>query len=240
MPPIIALDYPTLTDATALLARFTSSTPLVVKIGMELYYGNGPAALAQLQAAHPVQIFLDLKLHDIPHTVERAAFQLGRLGVQLTTAHAAGGLAMLQAANRGLAAGAAEAGLPAPKLLAITQLTSTSQSMLNTQLQISGSVAASVQHLAAIAQAAGCAGVVASAREVPLIRAVTKPEFLIVTPGIRPTPVADDQVRVTTPAQAKALGANAIVVGRPITQVADPVAAYDEICRAWLGEKEDS
>lgn len=231
--PIIALDFPTLVETTDFLAAMPR-TKLAVKVGMELFYGNGPALLTTLRATRELAIFLDLKLHDIPHTVERAAAQLGRLGVQWTTVHAAGGSEMLRAARRGLAAGAAAVGLPAPKLLAITQLTSTSRAMLNNELGIPGEVAPAVQHLAAIAQASGCDGVVASAREVPLIRAVTRPDFLVVTPGIRPAgSAADDQVRVTTPAQARALGSSAIVVGRPITQAPDPAAAYAAIKTQW-------
>lgn len=231
--PIIALDFPTLAETTAFLAKMPQER-LAVKVGMELFYGNGPALLTTLRAARPLDIFLDLKLHDIPHTVARAAAQLGRLGVQWTTVHAAGGSDMLRAARRGLTAGAAAVGLPAPKLLAITQLTSTSRSMLNNELGIPGDVAPAVQHLAAIAQASGCDGVVASAREVPLIRAVTRPAFLVVTPGIRPAgSAADDQVRITTPAQARSLGSSAIVVGRPITQASEPAAAYADIKTQW-------
>ncbi|KRN25457.1 orotidine-5'-phosphate decarboxylase [Lacticaseibacillus camelliae] len=234
MAPIIALDFPTLEDTTGFLKRFEGGEPLTVKIGMELFYAAGPAAIKAVRQAHPVEIFLDLKLHDIPHTVERAAYQLGRLGVQLTTAHAAGGSAMLAAAKRGLVAGAASQGLPAPKLLAITQLTSTSATMMHQELQIEGPVVDSVQHLAAVAQAAGADGVVASAQEAPLIRAITRPDFLIVTPGIRPAgSQKGDQVRITTPGQAAQLGSSAIVVGRPITQAADPVLAYQHITEEW-------
>lgn len=234
MGPIIALDFPTLEATTTFLKPFAEVQPLTVKIGMELYYADGAKAITAIRQQLACDIFLDLKLHDIPHTVERAAYQLGRLGVQLTTAHAAGGSAMLAAAKRGLVAGATAAGLPAPKLLAITQLTSTSAAMLHDELQIPGPIADSVQHLAAVAQAAGADGVVASAQEAPLIREVTRPEFLIVTPGIRPAgSQKNDQVRTVTPAQAAQLGSSAIVVGRPITQAADPVAAYQQINDEW-------
>ena len=234
MSPIIALDFPTIEETTAFLERFKGVRPLTVKIGMELFYGVGPRAVGGVMLQGDVNVFLDLKLHDIPHTVERAAYQIGRMGVQLTTAHAAGGSEMLAAAKRGLLAGAAESGFPAPKLLAITQLTSTSPAMMHNELQIPGPVADSVQHLAAIAQAAGADGVVASAQEAPLIRAITRPDFLIVTPGIRPAgSEKGDQVRTTTPAQAAQLGSSAIVVGRPITQAADPVKAFKQIGRQW-------
>ncbi|MFD1391997.1 orotidine-5'-phosphate decarboxylase [Lacticaseibacillus jixianensis] len=234
MSPIIALDFPTIEETTAFLERFKGVRPLTVKIGMELFYGVGPRAVGDVMLQGGVKVFLDLKLHDIPHTVERAAYQIGRMGVQLTTAHAAGGSAMLAAAKRGLLAGAAAAGFPAPKLLAITQLTSTSAAMMHTELQIPGPVADSVQHLAAVAQSAGADGVVASAQEAPLIRAITRPDFLIVTPGIRPAgSEKGDQVRTTTPAQAAQLGSSALVVGRPITQAADPVAVYQQIDQEW-------
>lgn len=234
MSPIIALDFPTLRETTAFLAPFAGVKPLTVKIGMELFYGVGPRVVSAILHQGNAAVFLDLKLHDIPHTVERAAYQIGRLGVQLTTAHAAGGSRMLAAAKRGLVAGAAAAGLPAPKLLAITQLTSTSDTMLHNELQVSGSVGDSVQHLAVLAQTAGADGVVASAREAQLIRAVTRSDFLIVTPGIRPAgSQKGDQVRTTTPAQAAQLGSSAIVLGRPITQAADPLAAYQQINEEW-------
>ncbi|WP_179395411.1 orotidine-5'-phosphate decarboxylase [Lacticaseibacillus absianus] len=234
MQPIIALDFPALEDATAFVRRFDLHQPLFVKVGMELFYASGPQIISALRAVRPLNIFLDLKLHDIPHTVERAAYQLGRLGIQLTTVHAAGGQQMIAAAKRGLLAGAADAGLPPARLLAITHLTSSDQAMLTTELQIDVPIASAVQHLAAVAQAAGADGVVASAQELPLIRAVTAPDFLVVTPGIRPADAAvGDQVRVVTPAEAARLGSSAIVVGRPITQASDPLAAYRQINQEW-------
>ncbi|WP_125703360.1 orotidine-5'-phosphate decarboxylase [Lacticaseibacillus daqingensis] len=234
MLPIIALDFPTPEEATRFIARFDPKEPLFVKVGMELFYAAGPQIIRDLQAVRPVNIFLDLKLHDIPHTVERAAYQLGRLGVQLTTVHAAGGSRMITAAKAGLLAGAKDAGCPPARLLAITHLTSSDQAMLSNELSINVPLTQAVQHLAAVAQAAGADGVVASAQEVPLIRAVTAPDFLIVTPGIRPANAAvGDQVRVVTPAGAAKLGSSAIVVGRPITQAPDPVAAYAAINTEW-------
>ncbi|MFD1432932.1 orotidine-5'-phosphate decarboxylase [Lacticaseibacillus yichunensis] len=234
MPPIIALDFPDFDQAKQFLRQFSPSEELVVKIGMELVYAEGPQLMADIEAVHPAQVFLDLKLHDIPHTVEQAAFQLGRLGAAMTTVHAAGGSAMIQAAKRGLLAGAQEAGKAAPRLLAVTQLTSTSQEMLNNELQIPGTPAESVVHLAKLAAAAGADGVIASPLEASLIRAAVGGDFLIVTPGIRPAGAAiGDQKRVTTPGDAKRLGSSAIVVGRPITQSADPVAAYHAIAKEW-------
>ncbi|WP_262314637.1 orotidine-5'-phosphate decarboxylase [Lacticaseibacillus parakribbianus] len=234
MPPIIALDFATADQAVAFVAQFPAASPLFVKVGMEVYYAAGPAIIRQLQAQRPLQIFLDLKLHDIPNTVEKAAAQIGRLGVAITTVHAAGGSRMIAAAKAGLRAGAEAAGVKPPRLLAITHLTSSSQAMLTNELSVAVPLPDAVQHLAAVAQAAGADGVVASAQEVPLIRAVTGPDFLIVTPGIRPANAAKgDQVRVVTPGQAAALGASAIVVGRPITQAADPLAAYNQINQEW-------
>lgn len=234
MTPIIALDFKDQATTLDFLARFPKDERLFVKIGMELFYAEGPAIITAIQAAHPVDIFLDLKLHDIPNTVEKAAWQLGKLGVTLTTVHAAGGKEMMLAAKRGLLAGAKAANHPAPKMLAITHLTSTDQTMLENQLFIDVPLNQAVQHLAAIAQASDADGVVASALETPLIRSVTKPEFLVVTPGIRPHGAAiGDQKRVVTPGRAKRLGSSAIVVGRPITQAPDPVEAYQSIKKAW-------
>lgn len=234
MEPIIALDFATGKQALDFVSRFDADTPLFVKVGMELYYAQGPSIIRQLQALRPLNIFLDLKLHDIPHTVEQAAYQLGRLGVSLTTAHAAGGSAMLAAAKRGLLAGAASVGALPPRLLAITQLTSTDDAMFHDELQLSGEISASVSHLAQMAQAAGADGVVASAQEAQLLRQVVGPDFLIITPGIRPVGAAiGDQKRVATPALAKQWGSSGIVVGRPITQASDPLAAYAQINQEW-------
>ena len=234
MQPFIALDFPNKQQALDFVAGFDASEPLFVKVGMELYYAEGPQIIRDLQALRPLNIFLDLKLHDIPHTVEMAAYQLGRLGVSLTTAHAAGGQEMLAAAKRGLLAGAKDAGCLPPRLLAITQLTSTDEAMLHDQLQIQGPVRDSVKHLAALSQNAGADGVVASAQEAQDIRQVVRPDFLIITPGIRPAGAdIGDQKRVVTPAQAKQLGSSGIVVGRPITKAQDPIAAYHQIQTEW-------
>jgi len=232
-PVIIALDFPTSDQALTFLDQFPQTTSVTVKIGMELFYAAGPAIVKAIQArGHAV--FLDLKLHDIPNTVESAMRVIGRLGVRYTTVHAAGGHIMLAAAKRGLVAGATAAGLPAPKLLAITQLTSTDQTMLNTDQQIPGSVQASVVHYAQLAQASDCDGVICSAQEVAAIHQAVGADFLGITPGIRPLSAAtDDQQRVMTPTAAAQAGSNGLVVGRPITQANDPVAAYTEIVKEW-------
>ncbi|CAM3141519.1 orotidine-5'-phosphate decarboxylase [Lactiplantibacillus plajomi] len=232
-PVIIALDFPTAETALAFLDRFPASTAVTVKIGMELFYATGPAIVRAVQErGHAV--FLDLKLHDIPNTVEAAMRVIGRLGVTYTTVHAAGGHVMLAAAKRGLLAGAQSQGLAAPQLLAITQLTSTNQTILNEDQQIAGSVQQSVVHYAKVAKQSGCDGVICSAQEVAAIHAACGPDFLGITPGIRPASAqADDQQRVMTPAQAAAAGSNGLVVGRPITQAADPRTAYQQILTEW-------
>ncbi|WP_318765574.1 orotidine-5'-phosphate decarboxylase [Lactiplantibacillus carotarum] len=235
-PVIIALDFPTAERALSFLDQFPAALHVTVKIGMELFYAAGPAIVKAVQErGHAV--FLDLKLHDIPNTVGAAMRVIGQMGVTYTTVHAAGGHVMLAAAKAGLVAGAAAEGLPAPKLLAITQLTSTNQAILNSDQQIAGTVQDSVVHYAQLAQASGCDGVICSAQEVSAIHAAVGPDFLGITPGIRPASArADDQQRVMTPAQAAQAGSNGLVVGRPITQAADPVSAYQQIMQEWSGQ----
>ncbi|WP_048000356.1 orotidine-5'-phosphate decarboxylase [Lactiplantibacillus herbarum] len=232
-PVIIALDFPTAEKALAFLDQFSAELHVTVKIGMELFYAAGPAIVKAIQdRGHDV--FLDLKLHDIPNTVEAGMRVIGRLGVTYTTVHAAGGHVMLAAAKRGLLAGAAEEGLAAPKLLAITQLTSTSQEILNEDQQIAGTVQASVVHYAQLAQQSDCDGVICSAQEISAIHVAVGDDFLGITPGIRPASAqADDQQRVMTPAAAAKAGSNGLVVGRPITQADDPVEAYQRIMTEW-------
>jgi orotidine-5'-phosphate decarboxylase len=175
-----------------------------------------------------VPVFLDLKLHDIPNTVERAARNLARLGVALMTTHAGGGRAMLEAAVRGAAAGTPE-GASRPLVLAVTVLTSLDDAALD-ELGVPGGAAARVVSWARLARAAGCDGVVCSPRETAALRGQLGPEFVLLTPGIRPAggEVAD-QKRVATPRDAVAAGATYIVVGRPITAAADPAAAAESI-----------
>ncbi|WP_338209766.1 orotidine-5'-phosphate decarboxylase [Lactiplantibacillus paraxiangfangensis] len=235
-PVIIALDFPTAERALSFLDQFPEELHVTVKIGMELFYAAGPAIVKAVQErGHAV--FLDLKLHDIPNTVEAAMRVIGQLGVTYTTVHAAGGHVMLAAAKRGLVAGAAAQGLPAPKLLAITQLTSTDQSILNDDQQIMGTVQQSVVHYADLAKASNCDGVICSAQEVAAIHEAVGTDFLGITPGIRPKRAqADDQQRVMTPQAAAKAGSNGLVVGRPITQADDPVVAYQQIVKEWSGQ----
>lgn len=232
-PVIIALDFENQQIVTDFLAQFPPTDQPMVKVGMELFYLAGPSILRTLQE-RGLRVFLDLKLYDIPHTVERAMRQLGRQGVALVTVHAAGGAAMIAAARRGLDQGSREAGVAPAKLLAITQLTSTSEAQMQAEQLVSADLPTAVTHLARLAQANGADGVVASALEDPTIHAAIAPEFLCINPGIRlATDTADDQQRVVTPAQAAHLGSDGIVVGRSITQAADPVAAYHQVLAEW-------
>ena len=218
---IIACDFASATETYAFLDRFTEEKPFV-KIGMELYYAEGPAIVREIRRrGHSV--FLDLKLHDIPNTVEKAMRVLSRLDVQMVNLHAAGTKAMMEAALRGLTR---EDGTR-PILLAVTQLTSTSEERMHDELLISGSIADCVCHYARMAKEAGLDGVVCSPLEAGMVKERCGKEFLTVTPGIRfADGVVGDQVRITTPARAKEIGSDFIVVGRPITAAEDPVAAY--------------
>lgn len=218
---IIACDFASATETYAFLDRFTEEKPFV-KIGMELYYAEGPAIVREIRRrGHPV--FLDLKLHDIPNTVEKAMRVLSRLDVQMVNLHAAGTKAMMEAALKGLTR---EDGTR-PILLAVTQLTSTSEERMHDELLISGSIADCVCHYARMAKEAGLDGVVCSPLEAGMVKERCGKEFLTVTPGIRfADGVVGDQVRITTPARAKEIGSDFIVVGRPITAAEDPVAAY--------------
>jgi orotidine-5'-phosphate decarboxylase len=210
--------------AAAEIARL-AGTGAAIKLGLEYFVANGPEGVAAVRGA--ARLFLDLKLHDIPNTVAGAVRSACRIAPDMLTLHAAGGPAMLRAA---VAAAREAGGATPPQLLAITVLTSLDAEDLATTGQV-GPVAAQVQRLAELAQRAGCAGVVCSPQEVALLRAQCGPDFLLVTPGIRPAWAASgDQKRITTPAEAIAAGADHLVIGRPITQAADPAAAVARIC----------
>ena len=226
---IIACDFASATETYAFLDRFTEEKPFV-KIGMELYYAEGPAIVREIRRrGHSV--FLDLKLHDIPNTVEKAMRVLSRLDVQMVNLHAAGTKAMMEAALRGLTR---EDGTR-PILLAVTQLTSTSEERMHDELLISGSIADCVCHYARMAKEAGLDGVVCSPLEAGMVKERCGKEFLTVTPGIRFVDgVVGDQVRITTPARAKEIGSDFIVVGRPITAAEDPVAAYRKCVKEFV------
>ncbi|KHD44207.1 orotidine-5'-phosphate decarboxylase [Streptococcus hongkongensis] len=223
--PIIALDFPSVEELKSFLSLFPKEEKLYVKIGMELYYAAGPEIVRYVKSlGHSV--FLDLKLHDIPNTVKSTMKVLSRMGIDMTTVQAAGGLEMLQAARQGLGDG--------PILIAVTQLTSTSETMMQEDQNIQTSLLESVLHYAKRTALAGLDGVVCSAHEVAAIKAVTPDSFVCLTPGIRPTGSdIGDQKRIMTPSQAKAIGSDYIVVGRPITLAKDPVAAYQAIKTEW-------
>ena len=218
---IIACDFASAEETYAFLDRFTEEKPFV-KIGMELYYAEGPAIVRELhRRGH--KIFLDLKLHDIPNTVQKAMAVLSRLDVEMVNLHAAGTKAMMEAALKGLTR---EDG-SRPILLAVTQLTSTDEQRMHAELLIYGSLNECVCHYAELAKEAGLDGVVCSPLEAGMVKNRCGKDFLTVTPGIRFADGAvGDQVRITTPARAKEIGSDYIVVGRPITAAADPVAAY--------------
>ncbi|HAM62537.1 MAG: orotidine 5'-phosphate decarboxylase [Firmicutes bacterium GWF2_51_9] len=232
--PIIALDFPSFREVEAFLNKFEGES-LFVKVGMELYYQEGPDIVRYLKD-HGHQVFLDLKLHDIPNTVESAMRGLAKLGIDLTNVHAAGGKAMMEAALNGLREGTPE-GKTVPKLIAVTQLTSTTETAMHQEQLIPVKLIESVTHYAKLAQEAGLDGVVCSPLEADAVREATSEEFLRVTPGIRPSDAAvNDQKRITTPSMAKQIGSTHIVVGRPITRAENPIQAYLDILMEWNGE----
>ena len=227
---IIACDFPTAEETFAFLDRFREEKPFV-KIGMELFYGAGPEIVRKIKARGH-KIFLDLKLHDIPNTVKRAMAVLSKLDVDLTNLHAAGGLDMMRAAIEGLT----RPDGTRPRLIAVTQLTSIDQTRLSNELLIDRSLPEVVSQYAKNAKAAGLDGVVCSPLEAGTVHEACGAGFLTVTPGVRFSDGATgDQQRVTTPAKARELGSDLIVVGRPITAAADPVAAYRRCVSEFLG-----
>ncbi|MDM5297865.1 orotidine-5'-phosphate decarboxylase [Bacillus pumilus] len=229
--PIIALDFPSGREALAFLDTFEEET-LFVKVGMELFYQEGPAILETLKENN-CKIFLDLKLHDIPTTVQKAMNRLAALGVDLVNVHAAGGKNMMQAAIEGLESGT-PAGQNRPRIIAVTQLTSTSEDMMKDELLIGCPLQEAVQHYGQMAYESGLDGVVCSVHESKVIHKQISSSFLTVTPGIRlPNDQTDDQKRVATPAFAKAQGVSQIVVGRSITKAANPIEAYHQILKEW-------
>ena len=223
---IIACDFKDKADTLAFLDKFQEEKPFV-KIGMELFYGEGPDIVRAIKdRGH--KIFLDLKLHDIPNTVKKAMQNLARLGVDMTNVHAAGTIDMMRAAREGLGDEAL--------LIAVTQLTSTTEERMQRELLINAPIADTVAHYARNAKEAGLRGVVCSPLEAALVKDACGRDFITVTPGIR---FADgdvgDQKRIMTPALARETGTEFIVVGRPITQAIDPVAAYRRVCKDFLG-----
>ena len=229
---IIACDFNSKADLMTFLDKFENEDRKpFLKVGMELFYAEGPAIVKEIKARGH-KIFLDLKLHDIPNTVKKAMAVLSALDVDICNLHAAGTAAMMEAALEGLT----RADGTRPLLIAVTQLTSTSEERMQKDLLIDRPLDEVVMHYAKNAKDAGLDGVVCSPLEAGNVKAVCGDAFLTVTPGVR---FADgevgDQVRVTTPAKARELGSDYIVVGRPITQAADPVQAYHRCIREFLG-----
>ena len=226
---IIACDFPSKEKTLAFLDKFEGKKPFV-KIGMELFYAEGPSIVREIKARGH-KIFLDLKLHDIPNTVKSAMKVLSGLDVDMTNLHASGAIPMMQGALEGLTR---EDGTR-PLLIAVTQLTSTDQETMERDLLIHEPIADVVMHYARNAKTAGLDGVVCSPREAEKVHGRCGKDFLTVTPGVR---FADgdvgDQKRVMTPAEAKKIGSDYIVVGRPITAAEDPVAAYERCCREFI------
>lgn len=223
-PVIIALDLPSQQEAESFLDRFQGAEKPFIKVGYQLFYQVGPTWVRE-KKEQGYSIFLDLKLHDIPNTVQKGVTSLLGLGVDFLTIHAAGGTEMIRAAREVI--DQAQSNL---KLLAVTQLTSTDQTMLNNELGIPGTVADTVVRYAQMAERTGAHGVICSAQEASSIKKSTSASFLAVTPGIRPAGTdVQDQKRVMTPAMAIENGADYLVVGRPITQAVDPVAVYQEM-----------
>ena len=225
---IVACDFASAEQTFAFLDKFTGRKPFV-KIGMELFYAEGPEIVRTIKARGH-RIFLDLKLHDIPNTVKKAMSVLRNLDVDMTNVHAAGTVDMMKAAIEGLTR---EDGTR-PLLIAVTQLTSTSEERMQKELLIGASINDTIVKYAENAKAAGLDGVVCSPLEAAMVKEACGVEFMTVTPGVR---FADgdvgDQVRVTTPERAKEIGSDFIVVGRPITAADDPVAAYERCMREF-------
>ncbi len=228
---IIACDFSSAEQTYAFLDKFTTVKPFV-KIGMELFYAEGPAIVKEIKRRGH-HIFLDLKLHDIPNTVKKAMSVLSRLDVDMVNLHAAGTIDMMKAALEGLTR---EDGTR-PLLLAVTQLTSTSEERMQRELLISKGINDTIVHYAKNAKEAGLDGVVCSPLEAAMVKEANGKDFLTVTPGIRfAGGEVGDQVRITTPEKAREIGTDFIVVGRPITAAENPVEAYERCVREFCGE----
>lgn len=226
---IIACDFSSAADTLAFLDKFKDEKPFV-KIGMELYYAAGNEIVREIKRRGH-KIFLDLKLHDIPNTVRKAMKVLSALDVDMTNVHASGTIEMMRAALEGLTR---EDGTR-PLLIAVTQLTSTSEKAMQEQLLVGASINDTIAKYARNAKEAGLDGVVCSPLEASLVKDACGEGFMTVTPGIRFADAkADDQVRITTPAKAREIGSDYIVVGRPITAAADPVEAYRRCVAEFL------
>lgn len=228
---IVALDFPSAKEVYSFLDKFEEEK-LFVKIGMELFYAEGPEIVREIKRREH-KIFLDLKLHDIPNTVMKAMASLSKLDVDMCNLHAGGGSEMMKAALKGLT----RADGTRPILIAVTQLTSTDSDMLKNELLISESMEKTVESYALNALNSGLDGVVCSPLEAAKVHSACGNSFLTVTPGVRfAGGEKGDQKRVTTPEEARKIGSDYIVVGRPITAAFDPVAAYKLAKKQFLGE----
>ena len=227
---IIACDFAGRQQTLEFLDLFAGGRKPFVKIGMELFYAEGPDIVREIKRrGHP--IFLDLKLHDIPNTVRKAMRVLSALDVDICNVHAAGTIDMMRAALEGLT----RPDGTRPLLIAVTQLTSTSEERMQRELLIGASINDTIVKYAQNAREAGLDGVVCSPLEAAMVKEACGPDFLTVTPGIRfADATADDQVRITTPARAREIGSDYIVVGRPVTAAPDPVAAYERCLKEFL------
>ena len=227
---IIACDFSSKEQVLGFLDRFTETKPFV-KIGMELFYAEGPSIVREIKARGH-KIFLDLKLHDIPNMVKKAMSVLRNLNVDMCNVHAAGTIDMMRAAVEGLTR---EDGTR-PLLIAVTQLTSTSEERMRGELLIDATINDTIVKYALNTRQAGLDGVVCSPLEAAMVKQACGEEFMTVTPGVRfADGEAGDQVRITTPARAREIGSDYIVVGRPVTQAADPVAAYERCLKEFVG-----
>ena len=241
---IIACDFPSKEKTLEFLDMFKDARKPFVKIGMQLFYAEGPDIVREIKKRGH-KVFLDLKLHDIPNTVKSGMRSLAGLGVDMTNVHAAGGIKMMKAGLEGLTGGEQQAysgaescghEAEAPVLIAVTQLTSTDQETLENEILIDRDMNDVIVKYARNAKAAGLGGVVCSPLEAGLIHEACGDDFLTVTPGIRfAGGDAGDQARIPTPANARELGSDYIVIGRPITQADDPVAAYNKALNDFLG-----
>lgn len=231
---IIACDFSSKEATLEFLDKFTGRKPFV-KIGMELFYAEGPEIVREIKKRGH-KIFLDLKLHDIPNTVRKAMKVLSGLDVDMTNVHAAGTIEMMKAALEGLT----RPDGTRPLLIAVTQLTSTSEERMRGELLINAGIGETIVKYASNAAEAGLDGVVCSPLEAGMVKEACGAGFLAVTPGIRfADAAADDQVRITTPLRAREIGSDFIVVGRPITAAADPVAAYNRCLEEFVYGKTD-
>lgn len=228
---IIACDFASAEETLAFLDKFSGEERKpFLKIGMELYYAEGNAIVREIKRRGH-KIFLDLKLHDIPNTVRKAMRVLSALDVDMVNVHAAGTVEMMRAAKEGLT----RADGTRPLLIAVTQLTSTSEQVMQEELLINATIGDTIIKYAENAKVAGLDGVVCSPLESTIVKSACGEEFMTITPGIRfAESAADDQVRITSPARARQLGSDYIVVGRPITAAEDPVAAYRKCVSEFL------